>query len=250
MLTAIAVAALGRRLRRGSRSGTLLLQFQVVLQGRPPLGSLTLNRRPLRSSRRSGSGTLLFRPPVQTLLVLLPLLRRRLRSRTPLLQLQVILKVRAPVEALLVWLRLLRCSGPRRKVRAVVLLASFLRNPHLRGLRRGAALARHRALLRRWTEVNSTMSPVETGAARLEPRYVVAIHIVNHVHVHAGDGAVIEKMTAVPVRAIVAAAWIAEAVVDTAIESDVRTPIAGMEQVVAVTECPIRRSPDGSNPRS
>src|SRR5579862_1081622 len=58
------------------------------------------------------------------------------------------------------------------------------------------------------------------------------------------DGAVVKESTVAPIAPLIANAVIAEAVVDAAIEPDLRSPIAGVEEVDTVIPAPIAGSPE------
>ena len=58
------------------------------------------------------------------------------------------------------------------------------------------------------------------------------------------NGAVVIKRPAMPIAAFVAFAEITEAVIDPAVEADVRAPITGMPKVGAAAKRPIARSPE------
>src|SRR6476620_2025759 len=57
--------------------------------------------------------------------------------------------------------------------------------------------------------------------------------------VHLGDGGVVKEHPVIPISALVADAPIAEAVVDTAIISDVRPPISGVQSVKTTVVAPV-----------
>jgi hypothetical protein len=65
------------------------------------------------------------------------------------------------------------------------------------------------------------------------------VHATEIVH-----GRVVAKDAVSPVAALVAGAHIAETVIDAAVESDMRPPIASMENVHAVIPAPIARGPE------
>src|SRR5579863_807777 len=73
------------------------------------------------------------------------------------------------------------------------------------------------------------------------------VNIMNIHHVHVGDGAVIEEVSAVPSPAFEADAKVAESVGDPAVEPHVRTPVPFMENKRASAPTPIGWSPEESN---
>ena len=73
--------------------------------------------------------------------------------------------------------------------------------------------------------------------------YVVRIHVGDMRDVHIGHRAVVEVAVVVPVAAHETDADITEAVVDAAVEADVRPPVAGVPQIDAVHETPVARRP-------
>src|ERR1035438_2043509 len=73
--------------------------------------------------------------------------------------------------------------------------------------------------------------------------YGPVVNIVNVSYVHAIDGLVVIEITTTPVSALVAVTGITEAVVDAAIEADVRTPVSGMPDEGRTAPSPIARCP-------
>jgi hypothetical protein len=97
--------------------------------------------------------------------------------------------------------------------------------------------------------INPAAPSVIAGAraSRIRHRVVVDVHIrVGHI----GDRAVVGNAAVSPIRAVVAATRVAEAVVDPAIESDVRTPVPHMLPISVALITPPRRRPQRANPRS
>jgi hypothetical protein len=77
--------------------------------------------------------------------------------------------------------------------------------------------------------VNNDRAVINVG----NPRGVDAVH-----------SAVVVEVVALPVTAVIAATGIAEAVVDAAVETDVRTPEAAMKDVAATEESPVAGGPE------
>ena len=107
-------------------------------------------------------------------------------------------------------------------------------------------------LFRSWTGSDSTFSAVVADSIYVGS--VVddgcVVDIVNVGNVHIRHRAVVEKVSAVPASTYETVPEVSETVVNTAIETDMRTPIAVIENKRAVGPTPIRRSPEKSNFRS
>src|SRR5580693_1001393 len=102
----------------------------------------------------------------------------------------------------------------------------------------------------RWTRGSAAVSAVEAYSVRATARdHPLVVHIANHASVHIIHRAVVVERSVIPIPARVSHARVAEAVVDAAIESDMRTPIAFMPQVNAVAPTPISRSPKCASER-
>ena len=102
-----------------------------------------------------------------------------------------------------------------------------------------------------WLHVDATMSAVEAHA--VDGLAAVGDVVVDDgVVVDVGDmadvsnGAVVVEVVAVPIATEEADADVAEAIVDTAVEADVRTPVAGMEAVAAAVVTPVGRRPESA----
>jgi len=104
--------------------------------------------------------------------------------------------------------------------------------------------------LRGRLHIDSPAAPVITDAISLVVRNRVVIYIVNVRDIHIRDGAVISQCAIVPISAVVTPAGVAEAVVDSAIKADVRTPIARMPDINVVLVSPVRRRPESIHPGS
>src|SRR5215469_6434697 len=102
----------------------------------------------------------------------------------------------------------------------------------------GAALVAIRLI------TNSAWAAVEADAvlgALIYDGFVVDVVYVGHVDV--GDGAVVVVIVAAPVAAKEASTRIAEAVVNSAVETDVRSPVAGVPNVETFAPTPITGRP-------
>jgi hypothetical protein len=100
----------------------------------------------------------------------------------------------------------------------------------LSSYRRSMFLSLNRFLLRRSTRRDSTVAAVVADAVH---RGVVdhggVVNVVDVGDIYVVDGTIVEKVAAVPTSAFIAIAEIAESVVDAAVESDMRTPVANVK---------------------
>jgi hypothetical protein len=108
-------------------------------------------------------------------------------------------------------------------------------------------LRRHFSLRR--TRVDSPSPAVKAHVTRVIYHYGPVICVVNDVHVHVAVSAVVSKYAVVPIAALVANAHVPEAIVNAAVEADVRSPVPRMPQIHAVTPTPISRRPQETNLR-
>src|SRR5215469_2317306 len=76
------------------------------------------------------------------------------------------------------------------------------------------------------------------------------VGVVNDVHIHVVDGAVVIEMIVLPAAAFIAVAEVSVAVVNSAVEADVRPPVAFMKNETASAPAPPRRSPEVARARS
>jgi hypothetical protein len=100
------------------------------------------------------------------------------------------------------------------------------------------------------TPIDASSSTVVT-----DPRAVIdydrlVVNIVHNRDVYVGDRAVVAKVSAIPISALIAFAGVAEAVIDPAVKSDVRTPVAIMPTVGIPAPSPVTGSPEISGFRS
>jgi hypothetical protein len=113
----------------------------------------------------------------------------------------------------------------------------------LRGGDLDVAIAR-RGQFRRCGLRPNTVAAVETHAIDgdiVDDRFVVDVGDMHRADID--DGAIVEEVASLPVAAFVASAAVAVAVIDAAIKSDRRTPIAGVPKIRTFREGPIARSP-------
>src|SRR6266576_1568906 len=96
---------------------------------------------------------------------------------------------------------------------------------------RDVSLTQRSLFLPRRTPIDTTVAPVVAGPIHgpvVDHGRVVDVVYVGDIHIVYGT--VIEKPVVVPTPAFVAISKIAEAIIDPAIETDSRTPIAFMEK--------------------
>src|ERR1700688_4458449 len=100
-------------------------------------------------------------------------------------------------------------------------------------------LLAHRGLFLRSRARRDAALAVETGAVhhgRVVDHGAVDVDVADHGLVHAHDCGVVGKGAASPFAADEADAAVTEAVVNTAVESDVRTPVARVPDVKAAAK--------------
>jgi hypothetical protein len=78
---------------------------------------------------------------------------------------------------------------------------------------------------------------------------LIIIDVVNDGCVYVVHRLIVDELVAVPISAFISTAHIPKAVVDPAIEADVRTPIAVVPVIATAPEPPIGRSPKGTKIR-
>jgi hypothetical protein len=120
----------------------------------------------------------------------------------------------------------------------------------LRGGRRNVLLACHGLFLRGRSRGSPARAAVEADISY--SRVVDDGFVVDVGDVHATEivhGRVVSEDAVAPVAALVAGAHIAETVIDAAVESDMRPPIATVEDVHALTPAPIARGPEQTDGR-
>src|SRR5271170_7469014 len=98
-------------------------------------------------------------------------------------------------------------------------------------------------LARRGPRIDSAASAVVAHASVRSNDYVSAIGIVDYAGVDAVHFCVVEERAASPVAAVVANATVAEAVINAAIKSNVRPPVACVPGVDALAPAPIPGRP-------
>jgi hypothetical protein len=78
---------------------------------------------------------------------------------------------------------------------------------------------------------------------------VALVHVMHHGNVDVVHGAVVIEMARIPVSTLVAGAYVPKAIVNAAIEADVRSPIATEEAIVVVCIAPVAGCPKRSRIR-
>ncbi len=129
--------------------------------------------------------------------------------------------------------------------------ARSLRMLSLNRYRRNMLLTRRHLFFRPWTHTDSAIAavvanPVHRGA--VDHRGVV--NVVNDCDVHVVYRTVVEKVSVVPTSTFVTFAVVTVAVTDPTIESDVRTPVAIIEDISVAAPTPVGWSPQKTDFRS
>ena len=131
----------------------------------------------------------------------------------------------------------------RRELRPIRL--ELPRMIHLRRHRSHPLLMQHRRLLRQGAHTQSAGAPVIThSAVRSYISYVVVIDVPDHGRIHVSNRPVVIELSMVPVTAVVTVAYIPEAIVNAAVETNVIAPESMMILIPATVESPVRRRPE------
>lgn len=123
---------------------------------------------------------------------------------------------------------------------------------HLLRNRRCTPVMQYRGFLRQRSNFEAAGSAVIADPVIGHIRDLVVINVPD-VGVHVGNRAVVIEMALIPVTAVIAMPGIAEAVIDSAVESDMVAPVSGVPDIAATVEAPVRGSPEridigGDNP--
>jgi hypothetical protein len=104
-------------------------------------------------------------------------------------------------------------------------------------------------LLRRRTRRNASVTAVVADAIdrRVVHDHCLVIDISHVGDVHVSHAAVVVEVASAPLATVVAVAGITEAVVDAAVEANVRPPVTAMEGVEALVPSPPSGSPEHSH---
>src|SRR5271165_2173418 len=101
------------------------------------------------------------------------------------------------------------------------------------------------------TCVDAAVAAIEADAIRFViVNHGAVVNIVNVVDVHVVHAAVVEKVAAVPVATLVAESAVAEAIINSAIEADVRAPVTSVPEISSAAPAPISGSPEKSDARN
>src|SRR2546427_1638264 len=110
--------------------------------------------------------------------------------------------------------------------------------------RREMSLTSEPLLLPRRTRADATVAAVVADAVHGGAvDHGGVVNIVNGGDVHIGHGAVVEKPAAFPASAVVTVAEVSVAVIDAAVETDLRTPIAVIENISVAEPSPVAGGP-------
>jgi len=149
----------------------------------------------------------------------------------------------------------LRGNGPRGcdhgrtalvdVVELLTVLRGFALVLNLGGHGRNARPAHGCDLSRLRANCDSTATAV-VGDASVVVDDNCAVVDVGDVDIDAVDGAVVVEVVAVPVAAVITDAGVAEAVVNAAVEADVRAPEAAMEAPAVAVPAPVAGGPEGT----
>ncbi len=137
----------------------------------------------------------------------------------------------------------------RRELIAILPRRAFVL--HLRGRCIHVPVAIRCHLSGSGTRIDSTPAAVIAHAidlAIVDHRFVV--HVMNVGDVYMIHFAVVKEMISVPVPAFVAEAAVPEAVVNAAVEADMRSPVTGVPEIACVAPAPIARGPQKADLRS
>ena len=128
--------------------------------------------------------------------------------------------------------------------------AGSLHMLRLSGHRRHVSLMRRRFLLRRWAPVDPPVAAVVADAVHGVVDHRCVVNVVNLGDVDVGHRAVIKEPSVVPTSTFEALAEVTEAVINPAVETYLRTPVALMEEKSVAFPSPIARGPEKANFRS
>src|SRR5208283_776357 len=113
--------------------------------------------------------------------------------------------------------------------------------------RRNMSLTRRSLVFRSRTRVDSTIAAVVTDAVHVVVDHGGVVDIVNVGDVHVVHGTVVEKVSVIPTSTFITLTEVAEAVIDSAVEAYVRTPVPLIENKPVASPAPIGWSPKETN---
>jgi hypothetical protein len=114
---------------------------------------------------------------------------------------------------------------------------------------RSTRVAHHSQLLSRGPRLDSATPAVVTDAIAAVFPHLIVVNVVDG-RGHVGHRAVVVQSAVIPISAVIATARISIAVVDAAVVTNVRTPVARVPMVVAVIVAPPGRRPKRTYVRS
>ncbi len=104
-------------------------------------------------------------------------------------------------------------------------------------------------LLSRGTRIDSAAPAVVANPAALIVGDIVVVYIAHIRDVHIRYRAVVVNSAVIPISAIIATAGVSEAVVDTAVVTNMRTPVTRVPMIGAIIEAPPGRRPERTHIR-
>lgn len=132
-------------------------------------------------------------------------------------------------------------AGKLRSIRTRLARLSLLHSE-----RRHVRLATGDHLRRKGARRQATLSAVVTDMRVIDIANVIRIGVMDGVAIYMGHVGVVHEVAVIPVAALVACAVVAVAVIHSAVKTDVRSPIAVMEQIAAVVETPVAGRPESA----
>ena len=121
--------------------------------------------------------------------------------------------------------------------------------PYLQRRRRAMRVSLSKTFLRTRTRADATRAVEAHMGDPHALRDGLVVRRADDVHVDVVHGGVVVEPSAIPVATRVSNAEVAEAVVDTAVEADVPSPIAGVPQVHRAAPAPVTRRPQRAEER-
>jgi hypothetical protein len=128
-----------------------------------------------------------------------------------------------------------------REQRTIAFRGAHVFRLHPRG---ASPLLAERSLLRGgWTGINSTLATVEADVVGGPVDHRLRVDVVNVCDINIVHRPVVVEGSIIPIATLVAVSTVAEAVVDAAVETDLRPPVAIVEHVCAVVPAPVAGRP-------
>jgi len=97
-----------------------------------------------------------------------------------------------------------------------------------------------------WAHINAAPAAVVGDAGDVVHHDGAVVDVSDAGDIDAVDGAVVVEVVASPIAAVVAIAGVAEAIVDAAVETDVKAPVTAVEAPAVVIPTPISRGPQSA----